>query len=317
MQFLGQHNLGQNNRTELSSDAFAHALTVDGLAPAELRWLFGAVGQVLSPEEFAARPSIAIDTAGLASSAALGPVVARKFAEGVALMTSGGQASCVISARDPRFMMPQPLGFALSQQWARSGLLALHGAVICVNGRGILALGRRGCGKSVLAASALAAGGQVVSDDWVLVGADAAGVLRGERLRGYLQLRSSDAGSGLRSRLGPKLTFASNTKTKFALMVANDEPQTPVQARINELWVLRRPHGARSQQTRFASAEQADFFAALLDSSLSELFGHAYPIERVQLLGTIQSMLLRLKCRVVETGLELASEPKRAWSGLE
>lgn len=304
------------HHTLLRSAAFAADVIVDGLGHQQLPPLFGHTGPGLVHATFAATKAIGVNNQSAADSGT-GDPRQRAFVEGAVRAVSGAAAEVTISARDPRFMMPQPLGFALSQQWARSGLLALHGCMVQINGRGILALGRRGTGKSILAASVLAAHGAVVSDDWVLVGVDAERKLVAERLRQYLQLRASAVGSGLRAQLDQRLAFYAHTRTKFALPINDDDPATPPCASIDELWVLRRPSEARTKQTRLVSASPAVFFAALLDSSVAELAGNAFPVERAALLRTVQQLLATVRCVVVETGLNLAQDPLSAWSDFQ
>jgi hypothetical protein len=313
MQFL-RHN---TDDTVLRSAAFAADIAVLGLSPNQLRPLFGHIGADLVQPTFAPAQPLTVHNQDAVAPVAKSDPILRRFAEGTVQAVSGGGATVRIDARDARFMLPQPLGFALTQQWARSGLLALHGCMVQINGRGILALGRRGTGKSILAASVLAAQGAVVSDDWVLVGATAKRQLMAERLRQYLQLRASAVGSELRAQLDRQMAFYAHTRTKFALPINDDHPASPPQAKISELWVLRRPSAARSKKTRLSTASPAVFFAALLDSSVAELVGNQFPVERMALLGTLQKLIGTLRCVVVETGSELASDPVGAWSDLQ
>lgn len=53
--------------------------------------------------------------------------------------------------------------------FARQGAAVLHCCAFAINGRGVLAVGPSGVGKSTLALAAIQAGGRVVSDDLALV----------------------------------------------------------------------------------------------------------------------------------------------------
>jgi len=310
MQFLGHDD------TVIASATFQARLKLSSLQPEQVQTLFGKVGQALPRETFAAISPLRVDNLDAVETTGAQPIV-KAFAEGRAHLCSGAAGHAEIDARDGRFMMPQPLGYLLAQQWARSGLLALHASVVQINGRGILALGRRGAGKSVLSASVLAANGAVVSDDWVLVGQDLSGKLHGERLRQYLQLRNSSAGNGLRDQLNPHTRFQAHTRAKFAYCIDDADARTPVAVPITELWLLRRPSDARRIETTQSNRSQATFFASLLDASIADFVGNQFPHERLALLKTIHAILATARCVVVETGLELASDPLKAWSRVQ
>jgi hypothetical protein len=306
MQILGH---ADDHACVLRSEGFTADINVDGIGPETLRSWMGAGGARTS---FPLTLKLSLQAAPASADIAF----ARTFAEGSIHGASGGGAHVALSHHDPRFMMPQPFGFALAQQWARAGLIALHAAVVSVGGRGVLALGRRGSGKSVLSASALAAGGHAVSDDWVLVGVDPSGALRAERLRAYLQLHDGGASSALRGQLGAHEPWRAQ-RSKRVLSIDPAHAAFPQSTPLAALWVLKRPDAGRLVTTRCRTAPQAIFFAQLLDASVAALLAPPFVHERDALRATIDTLLRRLTLALVEPGSDLVDAPASAWSALQ
>jgi energy-coupling factor transporter ATP-binding protein EcfA2 len=77
---------------------------------------------------------------------------------------------------------------ALYRLLAPEGIMSLHAALVVFNGRRVLFVGNRGAGKSTLATVVMRAGGQVISDDLVVVSLQQ-GTLRLAGMRPYMVLR--------------------------------------------------------------------------------------------------------------------------------
>lgn len=155
-----------------------HALLAN-LSPASMR---RALGQ--GPDRFdwsSYRGPLTL-TNLVADTPSEGPIFSQRMDDGEVTLHSGaggewrGHAGLQVH---PRLLMPRSFALMLAQQWARSGALPLHAAVLVVDGQGVLVLGRRGAGKSVLGLAAVSAGHQLVSDDTVLLAQDPDGVFVG------------------------------------------------------------------------------------------------------------------------------------------
>jgi hypothetical protein len=232
---------------------------------------------------------------------------------------SGAAASLIIERGqrpDARLMMPNSFTFLIGQQWARTGAVPIHGAVFRYRGRGVLALGRRGSGKSILGLSAVVAGGRLVSDDSVLLGLDEKGAPVAERMREFFMVRHSWAGDRLFARLTDiPSTIGSRPKTVYRLPDRED-PRFCVGCGIDDLWLLERPRGGRRSATSWAPAQAATGMARLIESSTALLFGPRYPRERAALLEMFQAVLRRVACRTVAPGTDLVEAPERVFERL-
>ncbi len=214
---------------------------------------------------------------------------------------------------DPRHL-PTAFGFAFAQQWARLGHACIHGALLQVDGRGVLVLGQRGAGKSVLATSALAAGGAIVSDDHLLVG-QKEGALLGERIRAFLSLRQSWAARTLFS--GSRDVWRRNARdTRAFLRVDDADPRFPDHCRIDSLWLLQRPRAGRRRESMLEPVSQSAAFAALISATQPLLLGQSFPHER----DLLTSLFIRLASQTrparLETGQDIVLEPQATWKTL-
>lgn len=224
------------------------------------------------------------------------------------LMLASGQPGLLTPAwdnSDGEFLIPQSLNLLLSQQWARLGLMTLHAAVIRVRQQGVLVLGDRGSGKSVLAAAALSGGGAVVSDDWVLVGAQEGGFMA-ERLRGFLMLRSGWATERLRQSLGFE---PGSRQHKSVFLIPESDARFPSGTKIDRVWLLRRPRAARAEFSEIHPLARHQALGEFITAGMPILFSRQFPQERGSLMSMLRGLLADRPLQLVETGLDLIEQP--------
>lgn len=241
----------------------------------------------------------------------------RNFGDSAVRCASNAAATVHIEAAhapgDPRHL-PVAMGFAFAQQWARLGHACVHGALLEVEGRGVLVLGQRGAGKSVLATSALAAGGGIVSDDYLLAG-EHENELLGERIRAFVSLRQSWAARTL---------FASSNDawqpnrsgTRAFLQPHPSDPRFPAHHRIDHVWVLGRPRAGRRAESSLEPISQATFFTALVAATQPLLLGPDFPHEQRLLSRLFTRLASRARPARLETGQDIVLAPQAAWQRL-
>lgn len=217
-------------------------------------------------------------------------------------------------------LIPQALALLLAQQYARGGVMLVHGAAFEIDGAGILALGARGSGKSVLTAAALSAGARVVSDDWLLVSRDAHGRFSARRQREFLMLRHGWAGEQLLSALRALDAETRCGRYKSTLAIA-DQPETvrrrfPLSIGLDHLWLLERPRTGRADACAFAATDQATALASIIAATTPLLYGRDFPVESRALLDTARSLIATLGAHRLATGLSLVNDPARTFSDL-
>jgi len=240
--------------------------------------------------------------------------VAEPLPDGEFLAASGGPACVVLrpSASAPFRLVPKALNLGLAQQWARTGRMMVHGACLRAGDRGILILGRKASGKSVLCLAALAAALPVISDDWLLLASDC-DATRAERLREFLMLRESWASRQLGFQWTGGIPSPAQDRPKRIIETASDDPagteSFPRAAHITDLWLLRRPHGARASTTRSAALPPSAALAALIESTMPLLFSERFPVERPQLMTAARRLIERVRPRQVTTGTDLIEAP--------
>jgi hypothetical protein len=229
--------------------------------------------------------------------------------------TSGGPGQVQIAEHHQRpvNLLPRSLHLLLAQQWARSGILSLHAAAILTPTGGILVIGPRGGGKSVLTLSALVAGHAVISDDWILLGKGEDNHIHVERLRPFMMLRQSWAADQLRARVPRLNTRALANRPKQVIHLPANSKRFPVSAPINRIWLLKRPRSARTQQTRLAPTSPTTALSKIVEASMPLLFSKQFPIEHQQLMATIQTLLKGAPAFEAETGTDIVEDPVGAW----
>jgi hypothetical protein len=217
-------------------------------------------------------------------------------------------------------LIPQSLNLLMAQQFARSGLMMVHGAALRIDGIGILALGARGSGKSVLSAAALAAGAEIVSDDWLLVGRAEGGRFHAERLREFLMLRHGWATDRLLQALTGLGGRVTPGRVKTVLDI-EQQPESvrrrfPVSIALDRAWLLHRPRCGRTARSTSFACSQADALAAIIGATMPLLFGSEFPVESRALMASARGLIADLDWRGIHTGLDLVDQPQRALSGL-
>ena len=204
---------------------------------------------------------------------------------------------------------------AVAQQLARAGVLTLHAAGIVTPHGGVLAIGRKGAGKSTLTASALSAGFGVVSDDWLLASLNGPGI-RVERMRSFMMLRKGWASEQLRQRLPEGLLSESATRPRFYLRLPSDDPRFPPHADIDAITIVERPRGGRRAHSDLIPLPSAEALAHVTESSMPVVLSHKLPVERTCLFARLSRVLSILPARRLLTGTELIDDPERAWRRL-
>ena len=287
----------------LESQAFDAAVEVVGLDAAELAWLFGYPGGTpFAWRTLRERGPIRIGLAGTgAAGAACGERITTELDDGRVDCGSGQTAVLEISdAHDsPGDRFARSLNLALSQQWARAGVMVVHAAGVALEDRGALILGSKASGKSTLTAAVLAAGGQAVSDDWMLLGTDAEGRLRMERMRGFLMLRRSWATDCL---LGAETGLnyqAMAHRPKYTLAANGHDPRFPSSHTVDQVCVLKRDSTRPECSERFPVPPRSTM-AALIAAGMPLLFSAGFPLERQQLNVLISGLLARTsRCGII------------------
>jgi len=210
-------------------------------------------------------------------------------------------------------LLPQSLYLLLAQQWARAGLMLVHGAAFEFEGKGILALGDKGAGKSVLTAAALAAGARVVSDDWVMVGFDQSGGLRAERLREFMMLRHGHACDRLMSKLEGARTVPLDNRPKSVLHY-RDQPdalrrQCLSSCAIDRIWLLQRPSSGRFGPSIREPASPVLALAAVIRATMPLLFTRRFSHEARLLRKTSDAAFAVSELCTVRAGTDLIEDP--------
>ncbi len=326
---------------QLICQAMPVRLTVTGLAAVDLQALFQAPAGGTEPWSSPPSPeAIVIDNPDVEPLPAA-PADARSLQLGAdrVELASGQPARLHRGAgqNTAATHFPQSLYLCLAQQWARSGVFALHAAGIVAHGQGIVALGERMAGKSTLALSALAAGHQVVSDDWLLLAAGSDGHCRIERLRGYLAIRAGHVRDWLLPRAGLDRAAAAdngadagfnaddgdggadgNADTEHRQLFAIDQapdPRFPPSAHVGHLWLLA-PDRPRPEATRCQPETPAAALAGLIRAAMPLLLSAAFPVERKALMATANTLLQQVVPAAVGTGHDLVRAPARDWERL-
>lgn len=241
----------------------------------------------------------------------------RDFGDSLVECTSGAKATVEVLDSHPQPKVPRlptAIAFGFSQQWARLGCACAHGAMLKVKETGILVLGARATGKSVLGASCLAAGGGIVTDDYLLLGQREEAVF-GERIRQFLSLRRSWAGESLVAAADEDWGFGATGNRTF-LRVPDDDSRFPTLSRIDHIWVLRRPRAGRQQQSSLQPINQAEVYAAIVAAIQPLLLGAEFPQERALLQSLVGRLMSSTSAACLETGQDIVLAPRQTWDRL-
>jgi hypothetical protein len=302
----------------LSCAALDGRVRIEASAPFSLEALFlGSPGRPSWNDLRALAPFSFSNESNNGGEQCLSPWIERDFADSVLSCASGANAQVDILPRhEPSnaLRIPSAMDFAFAQQWAQVGHVCFHGALLRVDGKGVLVVGTRAAGKSVLSASAHAAGGAIVTDDYLLVG-DKGGNLLGERIRRFLSLRLSWAADSLISDSTERWTVDRTGRRAFLRLESDDDRFPPFSA-IDRIWVLRRPRSGRQDQSMLEKISQADVHAAIVSAIQPLLLGRDFPHERRNLLALIARLVSSVPAARIETGQDIVREPRSAWTRL-
>lgn len=241
----------------------------------------------------------------------------RDFGDSIVECASGAQATAQVLESHPQpkvVRLPTAFAFAFAQQWARLGCACVHGAMLKFQETGILVLGARASGKSVLSASCLAAGGGIVTDDYLLLGQREEAVF-GERIRQFLSLRRSWAGESLATTADADWGVGATGNRSF-LRVPDDDSRFPTLSRIDRIWVLRRPRAGRQQHSSLQPINQAEVYAAIVAAIQPLLLGAEFPHERALLQSLVGRLMASTSAARLETGQDIVLAPRQTWDRL-
>jgi len=235
--------------------------------------------------------------------------------DGCARLHSGAPGVLNVERRHSMadLLIPQSLYLLLAQQWARAGLLLVHGAAFEYNGTGILAMGDTGAGKSVLTAAALAAQARVVSDDWVMVGRDGRGRLNAERLREFMMLRHGRACEEILSQLPDLIARSSPGWPKSVIAIPKAQGpgshEFPRHCRIDDVWILQSPTAERRAVSTSTTAPPGTVLSTVIQATMPLFFSKRFPVELHRVRNASRDVIGECDCRLIETGTDLIEQP--------
>lgn len=236
-------------------------------------------------------------------------------------LTREAHARSAFSTGDFSLLPPEAKRNALMAMvehvWLSSGAFFLHSALLRIQGYGILILAPRATGKSIVSAAALAAGGELISDDWLAVSRTQGGdAVLAERMRNFFLWRQSAAFGALLPSLRARGIEPHLGRLKWALRPEGDDPHFPPTARIDQVWVLRRPRFARSETSETVPLPATSVLHAVMEASMPSHWGPHFPNLRQQLMQTM-NCLIRTTVRLsVCAGLDLVRTPAGTLSAL-
>lgn len=309
-------------------ETFDDEIEVRGLPSDVLEGLFR--GSAAARADWMPNLKISADLASGAESANVGAPAGGHGAasieldlpDGLATLHSGAQGTVAVRPGHTLAdtLLPQSLYLLLAQQWARAGLLLVHGAAFEFEGKGVLALGGKGTGKSVLTVAAMAAGAFIVSDDWLMIGVDSTGRLRAERLREFLMLRHGQVCDQLTSRMADlkPAPLASRPKTVFHFRNQADSLRRKCvpACNIEQIWLLKRPPSGRFKPSTREPASTAQALTALIRATMPILFSRRLATEASRLRQTANAAFARKLIVAVSTGPDLVEQPAEILSDL-
>ncbi len=301
----------------ISGDQIRFEIRLDGIDAPQLNALLRGSPTIdwLKP---ALSSPIAADSLTAGPATALEGLISHELVDGRCELQSGGPGKLIVQDhhKNPINLLPQSLHLLLAQQWARNGILTLHAAAIMTPQGGILVIGPRGGGKSILTLSALVAGFGVISDDWILLGSESGRKIQVERLRPFLLFRQSWAAAQLRARLPGLISRPLQRRPKDLIRLPENSRRFPGGGTINQVWLLKRPRSARGTQTRITAISQTTALARVVEASMPLLFSKAFSTEHQELMTTIKTLLKVAPTHEVVTGTDIVEQPGQAWGRL-
>ncbi|WP_376697522.1 hypothetical protein [Wenzhouxiangella sp. EGI_FJ10305] len=310
----------QGPACRLVAEALGVEIAITGLSAGEMRYRLEGQGEPWRWADLVGHGPITVSLATdpIHEPVEGAPVVyERDLPDGEVRLVSGGRAEFRVESRHDAHggILPYCFHAAVAQQLARAGVLTLHAATVIVPQGGILAIGRKGAGKSTLTASALKAGLGVVTDDWVLAGVTGQ-VMQVERMRDYMMWRKGWAIEQLKRFLPADLLRESSTRPRFQLWLPEGDPRFPGSATVAAACVLERPASGRREQTRSSPIAGARALGSIMESSMPLVLSERLPVERSCLLPRLIALLAHQRWYRVEAGTDLVEHTQAAWHSL-
>lgn len=296
------------------------AVAVIRSAPIPLDALLAGTEQAVSWDNYLAACPMRFEAGPIAGDCPSSEqAIVRDFGDSYSTCSSNGPCTVNLSRKSRPWqergrVIPAAIGFAFAQQWARIGHAFFHGALLRVRGEGVLVVGVRASGKSVLSASALAAGGGIITDDFLLLGVKDE-VLVGERIRQFLALRRSWAADALVEGFS-EVWQPDRSGRRVFLSVSRDDERFPEFSRIDRIWVLKRPRAGRRVHSSLDRVSNAEVYASLVSAIQPLLLGVDFPHERNKLQALFAKLVSSVPTARIETGQDIVLEPKRTWDRL-
>jgi hypothetical protein len=318
MRVLPDSTVGGNS-CRLVASGLGIEVGIQGLSPEEMEYRLQGRGRRWEWSELVKRGPI---TVGLVSEPVHGAVEGettvyeKDLPDGRIRLISGGEAEFQVGEghKDTGGILPYSFHAALAQQLARAGVLTMHAAAIATPYGGVLAIGRKGAGKSTLAASAIRCGLGVVSDDWILASLDQTAP-RAQRMRGFMVLRKGWATEQLREHLPGELLRDSGARPKLNLSMPMNDVRFPEWGEMAAICVLERPKSGRRDATQISRMPPHMALAALTESSMPIVLSKRLPVERASLLPGLTGAVAA-SCYRVRAGLDLIESAPQTWARL-
>ena len=207
-----------------------------------------------------------------------------------------------------RTVFPALLETGLLRCIAMAGGVPLHAVAFALGDVRVLALGASGGGKSTLASIALAASGQVVSDDALIAGLhQGTSVVTAWRRDLFLRKTTLKV-------LPPRLVRAA-TRTRVVdgsmrwVLTRGQLGEQVMDALVpNRLWVV--SVDRRLRRSRVARIPQAQIVAAIMKATSLVNFSARYPEQRTRLLATVIRLASSGGAFRIALGRDLLKQPR-------
>jgi hypothetical protein len=197
---------------------------------------------------------------------------------------------------------------------ALRGAAVLHAAAFEIEGAGVLAVGGSGSGKSTIAAAALRAGGQVVSDDVLVAARRADGAVRVAPLRRDMVLREAGQSILPRALRGRLQVVDDGRSLRWRL------PSRSVSARFAE-WtrprhILLLSVDRRLGESRVGEVDQATALAWLIRATAPLFLKSPFAVERRTVVDVFSALVEGASTLRVRLGRDLLEDPRGTMKGL-
>lgn len=304
----------------LVSESLGVDIRISGLSADELRFRLEGRGTAWRWTSLAERGPVTVELVSAPIHAPVDgepSVYERDLPDGRIRLASGGRAEFHVESHhaDHGGILPYCFHAAVAQQLARAGVLTLHAAAVTTPHGGVLAIGRKGAGKSTLTASAIRAGLGVVTDDWVLA-AVTGPAMQVERMRDYMMWRKGWAIEQLKRYLPAEFLRESRSRPRFNLWLPARDERFPATTTIDAACVLERPTAGRRQQTQTLPMSGTEALGSVTESSMPIVLSERLPVERSCLLPGLMALLARQPWHRVVAGTDLVEDSEAVWHSL-